>query len=66
MAWVRTSLGLLTFGCTLYKIFRELQATDKVRLDQTTSRSAGVFLTLAGTAALMMGILSLGIMDKLL
>jgi putative membrane protein len=57
MAWIRTSLGLLSFGYTLYKILQEVQAADKAFLHDSTPRNAGLFLTVAGTLALTMGIL---------
>ena len=57
MAWIRTSLGLLTFGYTLYKVLQDLQAVDKDLIHGTTPRNAGVFLTVAGTVALILGIL---------
>jgi putative membrane protein len=56
MAWIRTSMGLLTFGYTIYKILQEVQNVGKVDIHDNAPRNTGVFLTLAGTVALIMGI----------
>ena len=54
MAWIRTSLSMLTFGYTIYRILQEVQDVAQVR--GATPRSAGMFLTVTGTVALVMGI----------
>jgi putative membrane protein len=56
MAWIRTSLGMLTFGYTLYKILEEVREAAKITLHPAAPRNAGVCLTVAGTVALLMGI----------
>lgn len=56
MAWIRTSLSMLTFGYTIYKVLQEVQEIGKIALRDTAPRNAGVLLTVTGTAALMMGI----------
>ena len=56
MAWIRTSLAMLSFGYTIYKILQELQDAGKLLPDDSTPRNAGVVLSVAGTAALIMGI----------
>lgn len=56
MAWVRTSLSMLTFGYTIYKVLGEIQAIGNVEIRDTAPRNAGVLLTVTGTLALFMGI----------
>lgn len=56
MAWIRTSLAMLSFGYTIYKILQELQDAGKLLPEDSTPRNAGVLLSVAGTAALIMGI----------
>ncbi len=57
MAWIRAALGLLSFGYTIYKILQEVHEAEKAGfMREQTPRNAGVFLTLAGTVALIMGI----------
>ncbi len=56
MAWIRTSLSMLTFGYTIYKVLQEIHDIGKIALHDTTPRNAGVILTVTGTAALIMGI----------
>jgi putative membrane protein len=55
MAWVRTSLSMLSFGFTIYKILEELQDRGGVLVPDNTPRNAGVFLAVAGTVAMVMG-----------
>jgi putative membrane protein len=54
MAWIRTSLSMLSFGYTIYRILQEVQDVAHVR--GPTPQNAGMFLTVTGTAALVMGI----------
>ncbi len=54
MSWTRTSLSLLSFGFTIFKILQALQEEGKVvRTD--VPRDAGLFLTAMGTLAMVMG-----------
>ena len=56
MAWTRTSLSLLSFGFTIYKIlegFQDVEGRFVVKTD--TPRNAGLFLTAMGTLAMVMG-----------
>ena len=56
MSWTRTSLSLLSFGFTIFKILQALQDEGKlVRSD--VPRDAGLFLTAMGTFAMVMGTL---------
>ena len=56
MSWTRTSLSLLSFGFTIFKILQALQEEGKfVRSD--VPRDAGLFLTAMGTLAMVMGTL---------
>ena len=57
MAWIRTSLSMLSFGYTIYRVLREVQEIGKIDLQSTAPRNAGLLLTLSGTAALIMGII---------
>ena len=57
MAWIRTSLSMFTFGYTLYKVLQEIKEIGRVEIHDTAPRNAGVLLTLAGTVALVLGIL---------
>jgi putative membrane protein len=56
MAWIRTSLSMLSFGYTIYKILQDFQGVTNIPINSTAPRNAGVFLTVAGTSALLMGI----------
>jgi len=56
MAWIRTSLSLLSFGYTIYKILQDVQEVEKVLPRDSTPRNVGIFLTVTGTVALIMGI----------
>jgi putative membrane protein len=55
MAWIRTSLSMLSFGYTIYKVLQEFQEVMPAQLHGSTPRNAGMFLTMSGTAALIMG-----------
>jgi putative membrane protein len=56
MAWIRTSLSMLSFGYTIYKVLQEVQDATNIPINRTAPRNAGVFLTVAGTLALILGI----------
>lgn len=56
MAWIRTSLSMLSFGYTIYKVLQEVQEAAPVPRHDSAPRNAGMFLTVTGTAALIMGI----------
>jgi putative membrane protein len=56
MSWTRTSLSLLSFGFTIYKIlqsFQDVEGKFVVRTD--VPRNAGLFLVGMGTLAMVMG-----------
>jgi putative membrane protein len=55
MAWVRTSLSLLGFGFTIYKILQEFQKAGFDLPQEHTPRNVGLFLTGLGTVAMLMG-----------
>ena len=56
MAWVRTSLAMLGFGFTIYKILQEVQQAAGTSVPQdNTPRNAGIFLAVAATVAMVMG-----------
>src|SRR5277367_1579159 len=56
MSWTRTSLSLLSFGFTIYKVlqgFQDIEGKFVVRSD--VPRNAGLFLVGMGTLAMVMG-----------
>ena len=56
MSWTRTSLSLLSFGFTIYKILEGFQdAGGKFVVRTDVPRNAGLFLTAMGTLAMVMG-----------
>ena len=56
MSWTRTSLSLLSFGFTIFKILQAFQDEGKL-LRTDVPRDAGLFLTAMGTFAMVMGTL---------
>lgn len=54
MSWIRTSLSMLSFSFTIYRILSEAERIGKVTKDQTP-REAGLFLAVMGTAAMFAG-----------
>jgi putative membrane protein len=56
MSWTRTSLSLLSFGFTIYKILQGFQDSEaKFVVKTDTPRNAGLFLVGMGTLAMVMG-----------
>jgi len=56
MAWTRTSLSLLSFGFTIYKVLEGFQETSGGQLASgQTPRNAGLVLTGLGTLSMLMG-----------
>lgn len=55
MAWVRTSLSLLSFGFTIYKVLEGFVSEGR-GLAPTLPRNAGLTLAFAGTLAMVLGI----------
>jgi putative membrane protein len=55
MAWVRTALSLLSFGFTIYKLLQGLQESGAALPAGDSPRNVGLFLTGAGTLAMVMG-----------
>jgi putative membrane protein len=53
MAWIRTSLSLIT----IYKVLEAFQEAGRVLPHGRTPRSVGLFLTAMGTTAMVMGTL---------
>ena len=54
MAWVRTSLSMLSFGFTIYKVLEALQESRKV-IHPHAPQAAGMFLAIMGTLTMVMG-----------
>jgi putative membrane protein len=58
MAWVRTSLSMITFGFTIYKFLHGLQELHQVELRRPQEpRNVGLFLTVLGTLSLVGGLI---------
>ncbi len=57
MAWIRTSLSMLSFGFTIYK-FLQTVASDKEMVHPNSPQQVGLFLTGMGVAAIVLGTLS--------
>ena len=54
MAWIRTSLSMLSFGFTIYKFLQTIAANGK--MDHPNSpQTVGLFLTGMGVAAIVLG-----------
>ncbi|MGO4166707.1 YidH family protein [Novosphingobium sp. YAF33] len=54
MAWIRTSLSMLSFGFTIYKFLQGLADSDQIsRAD--SPQHVGMFLAAAGTGAMLLG-----------
>ena len=58
MAWVRTSLSMITFGFTSFKFLQALQSGGGAPLHENAPRNLGLFLILLG-----MGLLTLAIVQ---
>ncbi|GFE76860.1 MULTISPECIES: YidH family protein [Novosphingobium] len=57
MAWIRTSLSMLSFGFTIYKFLQAL--ADHGQIAKTDSpQHVGMFLAAAGTGAMLLGSVS--------
>ena len=55
LAWVRTSLSLISFGFTLFKVLEALQQSAAGRvLREHTPRNIGIFMILLGMVPLML------------
>jgi len=57
MAWIRTALSMLSFGFTIYKVLQAFEQAGGVLPGRNinTPRAVGLFLTGAGTVAMLMG-----------
>ena len=56
MAWVRTSLSMLSFGFTIYK-FLETAAKAGALARPESPQRVGLFLVAMGTAAMVLGLI---------
>ncbi len=54
MAWVRTSLSMLSFGFTIYKVLESIEEAGHAAHPQAPQK-AGLFLTGMGILALILG-----------
>jgi putative membrane protein len=57
MAWIRTSLSMLSFGFTIYKVLQTLASQGKME-HSNSPQQVGLFLTAMGVAAIVLGTLS--------
>ena len=57
MAWVRTSLSMLSFGFTIYK-FLETAAQQDTLLRPESPQRVGLFLVGMGTGSMVLGLIS--------
>lgn len=57
MAWIRTSLSMLSFGFTIYK-FLETMAEQNGVAPSNSPQQVGLFLTGLGVAAIVLGTFS--------
>ncbi len=57
MAWIRTSLSMLSFGFTIYK-FLEGVAAEKPLSHSDSPQRVGLFLAAMGVAAIVFGTIS--------
>ena len=54
MAWIRTSLSMLSFGFTIYKVMQSLAERDVIARSESP-RDVGLFLAAVGTASMVLG-----------
>ena len=54
MAWIRTSLSMLSFGFTIYK-FLQTVASSSAMEHPNSPQQVGLFLTAMGVAAIVLG-----------
>jgi len=53
LAWVRTSLSLISFGFTIFKVLESLQRSEAARLvREQTPKNIGIFMILVGVLPL--------------
>jgi putative membrane protein len=58
LAWVRTSLSLIGFGFTIFKVLQyALKESTTVLMRPQTPRNIGLFLIITGTAPLLFAII---------
>lgn len=58
LAWVRTSLSLIGFGFTIYKVLQYLlEQNAATMLRAQTPRNVGLFLILTGTIPLLLAVI---------
>ena len=53
MAWIRTSLSLISFGFTIYKFLQEMNKVQRITLQDQGPRNFGLALVSLGTVALI-------------
>lgn len=57
MAWVRTSLSMLSFGFTIYKVLESAVQKDDL-LHPNSPQQVGLFLAAMGTLSMVLGLVS--------
>jgi putative membrane protein len=56
MAWIRTSLSMLSFGFTIYKFLQAMAESNQIA-DSHSPQRIGLFLAAMGTFAMVIGTL---------
>lgn len=64
MAWLRTAVGLISFGFTIYKVLQGLAEKGHVNMREHAPRNLGLFLILLGMGLLIIGIFEYTIVKK--
>jgi len=57
MAWIRTSLSMLSFGFTIYKFLQAMADSNQIARSDSP-RHVGLFLVAMGTVAMVLGTVS--------
>jgi len=57
MAWVRTSLSMLSFGFTIYKFLESAAEANQLARPESPQR-VGLFLVAVGVASMVLGLIS--------
>ncbi len=57
MAWIRTSLSMLSFGFTIYKFLETAAQQGNLARPESPQR-VGLFLVAMGTASMVLGVIS--------
>ena len=64
MAWIRTSLSMISFGFTIYKVIQGLQEAGDVAIHGLDGRVAGLILSGLGAISIFIGMVEYFIIIK--